>query len=136
MDKKALILCDTNIIVDYFREDLTIRKELDHISFDRLAISAVTEAELYQGMYKKETRATKELINKFSIIHIDKYISQRFTQLLFEYYGGRLLIGDAAIAATALDMDLQLYTRNTKDFKFIKGIRLYKPKTNKIPTGH
>jgi predicted nucleic acid-binding protein len=106
MDKKALILCDTNIIVDYFREDLTIRKELDHIGFDRLAISAVTEAELFQGMYKKEIRATKELINKFSIIHIDKYISQRFTQLLFEYYGGRLLIGDAVIAATALDMDL------------------------------
>lgn len=128
MDKKALILCDTNIIVDYFREDLTVRQELDQIGFGRLAISAVTEAELYQGMYKKEIRATKELINKFAIIHLDKYISQRFTQLLFEYYGGRLLIGDAVIAATALDLDLQLYTRNKKDFRFIKGIQFYKPK--------
>ncbi|GAB3920493.1 PIN domain-containing protein [Larkinella terrae] len=95
MDKKALILCDTNIIVDYFREDQTVRQELDQIGFGRLSISAVTEAELYQGMFKKEIRATKELINKFTIIHIDKYISQRFTQLLFEHNGGRLFIGDA-----------------------------------------
>lgn len=132
MDKKALILCDTNIIVDYFRNDFDICQELDQIGFNRLAISAVTEAELYQGMYKKEIRSTKELINKFAIIHIDKSISQRFTQLLFEYFGGRILIGDAIIAATALDLDLQLYTRNKKDFRFIKGIQFYKPKLRKV----
>ncbi|MGA0556733.1 type II toxin-antitoxin system VapC family toxin [Larkinella sp. VNQ87] len=132
MDKKALILCDTNIIVDYFRENATVRQELDLIGFARLAISAVTEAELYQGMYKKEIRATKELINKFAIIHIDKYVSQRFTQLLFEHSGGRLFIGDAFIAATALELDLQLYTQNKKDFQFIKGLRFYRPKTKLV----
>ncbi|WP_439415297.1 hypothetical protein [Larkinella sp. GY13] len=74
MDKKALILCDINIIVDYFLEDLTIRKKLDHIGFDRLAISAVTEAELYQGMYKKERIKYQPVINCYWIyLILSKY---------------------------------------------------------------
>lgn len=37
----------------------------------------------------------------------------------------KLSIPDAIIAATALVYDLELYTLNLKDFRFIPGLTLY-----------
>ena len=37
----------------------------------------------------------------------------------------KLSIPDALIAATALNYDIELYTYNIKDFRFIDGIKLY-----------
>ncbi|MFN0077866.1 MAG: hypothetical protein ACKVY0_15530 [Prosthecobacter sp.] len=36
-------------------------------------------------------------------------------------------LGDAFIAATALEHDLELATRNTDDYKHITGLRLVNP---------
>ena len=38
----------------------------------------------------------------------------------------KLTIPDALIAATALVNDLELYTLNIKDFRFIENLRLYR----------
>ncbi len=38
------------------------------------------------------------------------------------------MFGDAVIAATCLENDLQLVTFNAKDFRFIKGLRPKVPK--------
>jgi len=37
----------------------------------------------------------------------------------------RLSIPDALIASTAIVNDLELFTLNLKDFRFIKGLKLY-----------
>lgn len=37
MEKKKIILCDTNILIDYFHGDERITQELDYLTFDRLA---------------------------------------------------------------------------------------------------
>jgi len=39
----------------------------------------------------------------------------------------KLGLPDALIAATALVHDLELYTLNTRDFRFIAKIKLYQP---------
>lgn len=39
----------------------------------------------------------------------------------------KMSLGDALIAATALDHDLPLATRNTKDFDWISGLQLINP---------
>jgi hypothetical protein len=39
----------------------------------------------------------------------------------------KVSIPDALIAATALVHDLELYTMNTKDFRFIAKLKLYQP---------
>ena len=38
----------------------------------------------------------------------------------------KLSIPDAIIASTAIYYEIELYTLNIKDFKFIKDIKLYK----------
>ena len=40
---------------------------------------------------------------------------------------GRIKLGDAIIAATALENDQVLWTTNTKDFKDIEDLRLHNP---------
>ena len=37
----------------------------------------------------------------------------------------KLTIPDALIAATAITQDLELYTLNIKDFRFIKDLKTY-----------
>jgi tRNA(fMet)-specific endonuclease VapC len=46
MEKKQIVLCDTNILIRYFKGDTAIINELDNIGFRRLAISPVTAAEM------------------------------------------------------------------------------------------
>jgi predicted nucleic acid-binding protein len=36
-------------------------------------------------------------------------------------------MGDAFIAATALFLNIQLFTFNNKDFRFITNLKLYEP---------
>lgn len=126
--EKKMILCDSNIVFKYFREELSVLQELDFLGFERLVVSSVTIAEMYFGMKKSEIRATKELVNKFTHYHIDKQISRKFLELLFEYRNA-ISLPDAMIASTALVYDVELYTFNKKDFDFIEGIQFYKPQT-------
>jgi hypothetical protein len=38
----------------------------------------------------------------------------------------KLNVPDGFIAATAMANDIELYTLNLKDYRFIKGLKLYK----------
>ncbi|OWY19858.1 type II toxin-antitoxin system VapC family toxin [Sphingobacteriales bacterium UPWRP_1] len=126
MEKKGLVLCDTNVVFKHLRGDTQITKELDKLGFSRLALSAITVAETYFGMKKAEIRKTKEFINKFNVFLLDKNISLKFLEIVFAYRG-QIQIPDAIIAATAIETNLPLFTLNSKDFDFILGVKLYKP---------
>ena len=39
----------------------------------------------------------------------------------------KMSLGDSLIAATALELGVELVTRNTDDFKHIDGLRLFNP---------
>lgn len=127
MEKKKIILCDSNIIFNYFRGNEQVTSELDRLGFARLAVSTITIAETYYGMKKSEARQTKELLNKFNTYHLTKNISLIFLDILFTYRS-QIEIPDALIAATALENNVALYTQNIQDFDFIKGLQLYQPK--------
>ncbi len=128
MAQKKVILCDSNVLFDYFRGIPMMIQELAELSFDRLAISAISEAEMYAGMKSNERRATTETINKFDIIELDDEISRRMTRLVWEHYNKRPAIPDMLIAATALVYPVELFTFNKKDFDFIDGVKFYRPK--------
>ncbi len=128
MEKKKMILCDTNILIDFFHGDDGVTQELDYLTFDRLAISVVSIAEIYYGMRKKESGSTRSLIRKFNHLHLDKEISKLFIQFVLGYKHMRIGVPDALIAATALVYNVEIYTHNRKDFDFIEDIKLYNPR--------
>ena len=128
MAKAKLILCDSNILFDYFRGVPVMMQELEELGFDRLCISVISEAEMYVGMKRSEQRRTTETINKFNVIGLDAEISQHLLNLTWEHYAKRPSIADMIIASTALTYAVELFTFNKKDFNFVEGIKFYRPK--------
>ena len=122
-----MILCDTNILIEFYKNNTAIVNELHQIGSQNLAISVITRAELYYGaINKNELKRIQKHLDLLQNIHIDPPISEQFIQLMANYsLSHKLTIPDALIAATALANDLELYTLNIKDFRFIENLKLY-----------
>ncbi len=127
-----MILCDTNILVEFYKNNSTIIKELRLIGLNNLAISVITQAELYFGaMNKSEFTKIKKHLSLLNIYSINIDISHQFIRLMDTYsLSHKLTIPDALIASTALVYQVELYTLNLKDFRFISGLNLYNPINN------
>ena len=82
----------------------------------------------YGALNKKELHKIKKCIYSLNVHQIDSYISEIAIELIEEYSKSHnLMIPDAIIAATAILQQIELFTYNTKDFHFIKELKLYKP---------
>ncbi|WP_353932795.1 PIN domain-containing protein [Okeanomitos corallinicola] len=44
-----MILCDTNIIIEFYKNNSQVISELSFLGINQLAISSITQAELYYG---------------------------------------------------------------------------------------
>ncbi|MCY7351215.1 MAG: PIN domain-containing protein [Cytophagaceae bacterium] len=126
METKNLILCDTTILVNAFREEVLVLAEFDRLGFNRFALASTTAAELYFGMRKGEKRKTLELVRRLKMIHFDKAISFRMLNYQYDYLN-RMSVPDAIIGATAVEYNFALWTDNRQDFDFLPGIRFHDP---------
>lgn len=122
-----MILIDTNILIEIYRNNLSIIETVKKIGQDNIAISDITSAELFYGARNKnELQTIAKDLTKLQNISIDNQISEDAVELVQKYaLSHKLSVPDALIAATALYHNLKLYTLNVKDFIFIKGIQLY-----------
>jgi len=93
----------------------------------RIAISVVTEYEIIAGaidlnMQKQLEKFLKNCI----IVYIDDKISALGIHLYKKYkLSHGLDMPDSLIAATAIELELPLFTYNIKDFRYIPGLYLY-----------
>jgi tRNA(fMet)-specific endonuclease VapC len=124
-----MILCDTNILIEFYKGNSTIIQELRQIGVAQIAISVITQAELYYGaLNKAELLKIQKHLNLLNNLPIDPPVSSQFIQLMERHsLSHKLTIPNALIAATALVNGLELYTLNIKDFRFIENLRLYRP---------
>lgn len=125
----SYVICDTNVFGHYFIGHESTAVELQRIGEANILLPSVTWMEIIRGSADRKAQAIIEKrIAKFTVVHIDENISVRAVQLIHSYHLSHgLNIPDALIAATALELDLELFTYNTKDFKFLPDIRLYQP---------
>ena len=128
MDKKSLVLCDTNILIEFYKENLEILEKLESIGQENIAVSIVTVGELLFGVLnKKELKQINKDLSHLHTLNISEATSEVFSKLMTEYtLSHNLGLADGLIAATAIAEGIPLFTLNTKDFKFIKGLKLYK----------
>jgi tRNA(fMet)-specific endonuclease VapC len=124
-----MILCDTNILIEFYKNNPQIVRELQNIGQSQLAISVITQAELYYGALNKvELSKIKRHLALLQALPVDTAVSDKFIELMEGYsLSHKLAIPDAIIAATAIIHDVTLYTLNLRDFQFIKGLTLYQP---------
>jgi len=121
------VLCDTNIFIEIYRRNIDVRSELEKIGQDNIMISDITRAELFYGAANKvELQRIRTDMNKFHVLHIQQGISKIAVDLVEQYcLSHKMDIEDAIIAATAIYHNIELFTLNLKDFRFLPDIKIY-----------
>ncbi len=119
-------LCDTCILIDYLRGKEEAKQRLATDRIKGLGMSVITYMELMVGARnKKEILTIKKAFADFEIVELSESISVKGKNLIEKFTKSHgLLIPDALIAATALELDVPLATLNISDFRFISNLRL------------
>lgn len=128
-------LIDTNWIIDALHGEAIAIKTLADLTDDGLAISLITYAELYEGAFYARDSATAQaglqiFLHQKDVLPLTRSIAERFAIVrgqLSRHLRRQIGDFDLLIAATALEHDLTLLTRNTKDFQHIPDIKLFEP---------
>ncbi|WP_316826891.1 type II toxin-antitoxin system VapC family toxin [Pedobacter miscanthi] len=128
--EKIMVLCDTNIFIEIYKGNDLMIDIFRNIGQNNVAISDVTCAELlYGARNKKELSLIRKDIDKLLVLPISSPISRQAVKLVEQFsLSHNLNLPDALIASTAMFHELELYTLNLKDFKFLKDIALYNSK--------
>lgn len=117
------ILVDTNLVVDYLRDRPEAVAYLDGI-IDQPAVSAITVAELYQGVREGGERSRlAALLSSWRIVPLTGPLAERAGLLARQYRPSHGTgIADAVVAATALDGGFTLATRNLRHFPMVDDL--------------
>jgi tRNA(fMet)-specific endonuclease VapC len=128
MEQAKIVLCDTDVIIEFYRNNPDIIAELKKIGQQNIAVSTVTAGELiYGALNKRELTQIKKDLKNLILIDIDNKTCDLFLELLSKYaLSHKLAIPDGFIAAIAIANDVELFTLNLKDYRFIDNLKLYK----------
>ena len=85
---------------------------------------SIIEALGYQDITAAEQRALHRIFNAYQNIELSPSIIEQAVVLR---QSKKMSLGDAIVAATAMDYNLELWTANTDDFKHIEGLKLVNP---------
>lgn len=110
----ADFLVDTDLFVDHLRGAVRLEPRRHRLSY-----SVISRAELYAG--NSATELSARLLAPFREIGVDRAIAERAGRIRREF---GLRLPDALIAATAVEHNLALATRNVSDFAKVRGVRL------------
>lgn len=119
------MLLDSNIVIYAAQADYAFLRRI--ISEDEnAAVSAVSLIEIfgYPDLDEEDNRIFWEMLSKVRILRLGNNIVVRAIGLRQQR---RIGLGDAIIAATALEHSMMLLTRNTRDFRWIEGLDLQDP---------
>lgn len=126
-----MVILDTNIIIDHLRRIDKQNSYLEHIveikSKKALSLSIISIQELYEGKSIAEKENEHYLLSTISPLTILPY-TYEVAQLAGEIARNskqKIELADAAIAATAIVNNAELYTLNTKDFLDIPELPFY-----------
>ncbi len=133
--KKSSVLIDTDVLINFFDKNKNFNQVAANAFYGfsnsniEPCISIIAIIEMIQGT---KTRVDKNRILKqlepFDSVFLSDEICTVTKDLIITYSSSHgLLIADAFIAATALNLEVQLFTFNKKDFRFIKDLKLYEP---------
>jgi len=125
-----MILVDTNIFIEYYKNNSLICKQLEHIDPKEIRINDIVCAELYFGARNKQELSNIVAdMEKLTDLPITPNISKLAVDLVKQYcLSHKLKLPDAQIAATAILHNVELFTLNRKDFVYIPNLKLYEPK--------
>jgi predicted nucleic acid-binding protein len=121
-----MMLVDTDVLIWHLRGYPQATRRLDELG--ALTLSAISWLEVLQGMRTKaELVAVKKMLDRRSatLLPVTEAITLRATELMESLILSHgLQMGDALIAATALDHGLPVLTANVKHFGAVQGLKV------------
>ena len=125
-------LIDTDWVVDYLKGRPQAVQVLQSLQPEGLAISIITFGEIYEGIVfatdpHQSEGSFKQFLRTVAVLPLSRRIMRRFARLRGDLRRQGLLIGDPdlLIAATAIDNNLTLLTRNKRHFARVPSLLLY-----------
>jgi tRNA(fMet)-specific endonuclease VapC len=129
MAEKILML-DTSVLIDYFRKTDKSKSRFVQLSreFDQIAISSVTEFEIYTGATTAQRNFWNSLLFDVMVIPFDSIAAHCAAEIQQNLRKNRCAIGEADlfIAATAIANEMSFDTLNKKHFERIGQLDLLK----------
>ena len=126
-------LVDTDYIADYLKGYQAATTVLEKLVADGIGFSIITFAEVYEGIYYGHNRSQHEqgfrrFLTTTPLFPITRSIARQFAIIRGDLRAKGLLIPDPDlyIAATAIQHNLTLVTRNLKDYDRIPNLDIYK----------
>src|ERR687896_1822330 len=129
-------LVDSNVIIDHLEGIPSASAVLESLTPKGLAISIVTYMEAFQGVERSpDVEQVREKFQAFTdgilILPLSFAVAERCARLRETLRSQKKRVNsralDLIIAATALEYDITLLTKNTEDFKDIPDLILYQP---------
>jgi len=125
-------LVDTDWVIQYLNEQAGIVQRLQELQHQQgLALSMVSLAELYEGVYysrepEADEGALQDFLRGVTQLGMDERTCRVFGKERGRLRAAGLMIGDCdlLIGATALRHDLTLLTNNRRHFERIAGLRI------------
>jgi predicted nucleic acid-binding protein len=118
------MLVDTDVLIWHLRGYAQATRRLDQLG--ALTLSAVSYLEVLQGIRNKaELTAVKKMLERraATLLSVSEAITQRAIVLMESLtLSHGLQMGDALIAATALNHGLPVLTANVKHFSAVEGL--------------
>ncbi len=124
-------LVDSDWVADWLKGRAAAVQLLTALRPASLSVSAVTYGEIYEGIYygydpKNQERGFQAFLRVTPVLPVTRLVLRRFARIRGDLRAHGQLIGDMdlLIAATALEYNLVLVTRNRTHFARIPGLIL------------
>src|SRR5436305_10432391 len=125
-------LVDSDYVADYLKGRVPATTLLDRLFPEGIAVSIVTYAEVYEGIYYGQRRTASErglrlFLRRTPVLFLTRSIAKQYAHMRGDLARKGQLIDqpDLFIAATAIAHNLTLVTRNRKDFGRLPDLKLY-----------
>jgi tRNA(fMet)-specific endonuclease VapC len=124
-------ILDTDICIYWLKGDKNIEKKILAKGLQKIAISVITECELFYGAFKSAKRDSnieviRALQKKVRTVHTSDDVSYLFGKLKSEIETSGRFLDDADLltASIALSKNAVLVTNNTAHFKRIPDLKV------------
>ena len=127
-------LLDSDVVADWLRGRSSTVELIARLSDEGLAISSITYGEIYEGVYfgrdpGKAESAFRDFLRFVDVVPLSRPAMRLFARIRGDLRRRGQLVSDLdiLIAATAIERDLTLITRNIRHYERIQGLRLLRP---------
>jgi len=129
--ENRLIVVDTDVIIDFFRDISSAADVFSQlVSLEKAVITVISVFELYVGVEgAQRLRQIETLVQQITILPLNTIEAAMAGRIYTQLKTRGKLVGthDILIAAICIANNLPLYTKNVAHFSEIKDIRLLSP---------